>query len=298
MIPLSQTLPKISIVTPCFNHVAFIEDTIKSVLDQNYPNLEYIVIDGGSRDGCPDVIKKYASKLKYWVSEPDKGQYDAINKGFAHATGDILAWLNSDDVYLPGALSLVGELFGSFPEVEWLTSLFPLCLDARGRAVSCRAVTGYSRAGFMRGENLPHGDWHARECIQQESTFWRRSLWQRTGAGVDDKYQYAGDFELWARFFKANAELYGVPAPMAGFRHHQLQKTDVFIGEYLVEAQEALQRHGGKPFSPWETTVLSKLAKFQRSIAKRYERKLRDNAPIKTCVRTGREGVWTIVKRT
>ena len=103
--------PKISIVTPSFNQAEFLEQTICSVLNQNYPNLEYIIIDGGSTDGSVEIIKKYADKFTYWVSEKDNGQYDAINKGFSHTTGDIMGWINSSDIYYPWTLSMIAEIF-------------------------------------------------------------------------------------------------------------------------------------------------------------------------------------------
>src|SRR6266513_4869973 len=112
--------PRISIITPSFNQAQFLEETILSVLNQRYPNLEYIVIDGGSTDGCVDVIKRYEDRLAFWVSEPDRGQPHAINKGLAKATGEIVAFINSDDVYLPGALSTVASHFIESPERGWL----------------------------------------------------------------------------------------------------------------------------------------------------------------------------------
>jgi len=110
-------LPKVSIITPSFNQGQFLEASIRSVLEQDYPNLEYIVVDGGSKDNSVEVIKKYADRLAWWVSEKDKGHADALNKGFSHATGEILAWLNSDDMYFPGAVSEAVAVLQSHPEV-------------------------------------------------------------------------------------------------------------------------------------------------------------------------------------
>ena len=112
---MSRLSPTISIVTPSYNQAQFIEDTIQSVLGQGYPNLEYVVIDGGSTDGSVDIIRRYAERLKYWTSERDGGQYDAINRGFAHTTGEIMAWLNSDDKYTPWAFSIVGRRVQPLP---------------------------------------------------------------------------------------------------------------------------------------------------------------------------------------
>lgn len=286
--------PKISIVTPSLNHAPFIEETLRTVLGQNYPALEYIVMDGGSTDGTVEIIRQYENQIARWNSEPDRGQYDAINKGLAMSSGEIMGWLNSDDIYLPKALAVVGEIFDAFPKVEWITSLFPLCIDAEGRPVHCRSVSGYSRKGFLRGENLPGGSWHAREAIQQESTFWRRSLWERAGGFIDPKMQLAGDFDLWCRFFKADAILTGVPVPLAGFRFHPSQKTDRFMSEYLKEARESLLRHGGREFSGLESWRLRKLGKLSRIFSSRYEQALRGGDRVQICVHKGRNGGWEL----
>ena len=244
--PSPAALPRISVVTPSFNQGRFLGETIRSVLDQGYPHLEYVVIDGGSTDDSVDVIRSHEAQLASWVSEKDAGQYDAINKGFARTTGEVMAWLNSDDKYTPWALQVVGEIFAQLPQVQWLTTLLPLHWDARGLPIRCRPVRGYSREAFFRGENLPREGASGGYFIQQESTFWRRSLWEKAGGSIDASLQLAGDFELWARFFNY-ADLCGVELPLGGFRIHGDQKTAHRMKTYVDEALLALRRHGGRP---------------------------------------------------
>ena len=133
-------MPRISLVTPSFNQGRFLAETMDSVLGQHYPDLEYVVVDGGSTDNSVDVIRAREGQLASWVSEKDAGQYDAINKGFAKTTGEVMAWLNSDDKYTPWALHVVGEVFAQLPEVQWLTTLLPLHWDERGLPTKCKPV--------------------------------------------------------------------------------------------------------------------------------------------------------------
>jgi glycosyltransferase involved in cell wall biosynthesis len=234
---------KISLVTPSLNQAVFLEQALLSVLDQRHPDLEYVVMDGGSTDGSVEIIRRHADRLAHWESEPDTGQYDALGRGFAMTTGEIMGWLNSDDKLTPWALSVVDEIFTLYPQVEWITTLCHLGWDAEGRAVGCTMVKGFCREAFLRGAFLPGGKAHARWFIQQESTFWRRSLWEKTGGKFDTSLRLAGDFELWARFFE-HAPLHGVATPLGGARFHAGQRSKLAWNEYQAECESVLTRYG------------------------------------------------------
>jgi glycosyltransferase involved in cell wall biosynthesis len=218
--------PKISIITPNYNQVEFIEETILSVLGQNYQNLEYIIIDGGSTDGSVDIIKKYEKDLTYWVSEPDAGLYYALQKGFSKATGEILGWINSDDKLHPNALNVIADVFGSFGEVNWLTG----CLtgyDEKGRTIAVLSPRKWSKYHFYL---------HDYKWIQQESTFWRRSLWNKAGAQLNVNIKYAADFELWLRFFRYE-KLYTIQTILGGFRLRSNQISVLHREKYIKEVE-------------------------------------------------------------
>ena len=202
--------PRISLVTPVKNGVEYIEEAIRSVICQGYPNLEYIIVDGGSTDGTVDIIRKYSRNLAWWVSEPDNGMYDALNKGFARSSGEIMGWLSATDMLHVGSLFVVASVFMRFPEVEWITGI-PTNFNEWGMTVRVHRLPRWSRARFLIGAN---------RYIQQESTFWRRSLWERAGGRLDASLKMAGDFELWVRFFR-HAQLYSVNALIGGFRMHR-----------------------------------------------------------------------------
>jgi len=245
---------KISIVTPSYNQVSFLQETIDSVLSQQDSNCEYVIIDGGSTDGSVDLIKQHARWLTYWISEPDQGHYDAINKGFSHTTGDIMGWINSDDKYTPWAFSVVRDIFTQFPEIQWLSTVQALGWNVKGQATSINFSGGFNRTSFLKGGNLPTRGSFQRRFIQQESTFWRRSLWEQAGGRLDDTLRLAADFELWARFYR-QSELYGVLAPLGGFRSHGNQRSVLHADQYLAEAELVLKRHGGGP-CPWPEAIL------------------------------------------
>jgi len=285
---------RLSIVTPSFNQGRFLGEAIQSVLAQRVAELELAVIDGGSTDDSPAILERYRAQLVYACSEPDAGQYDAINKGFARTTGEIMGWLNSDDKYTPWALSIVAEIFETFPQIEWLTTLFPMRWDARGRVVRCSARTGFSRAGFMTGETLPTGRWYAPGWLQQESTFWRRTLWERAGGQLDTRWKIAADFELWMRFHQ-HAELYAVDTPLGGFRQHGDQRTTRQREEYQREAREILEAAGGSLPGYWRSSIRSAAARLCPESLRPIAAKLGLLHPCKLCLRKRDETGWRIV---
>ena len=246
----------VSVVTVCLNSEKYLEQTIQSVINQTYDNIEYIIIDGGSTDKTLDIIRKYENRITRWISEPDKGMYDALNKGFADSTGEIMAWLNSDDMLTPWALSTAVDIFQSLPGVEWITSLFPIQWDAQNRAISCSKLEGFNRDAFLRGRNLPGYNFFGKSWIQQESTFWKRTLWEKAGGYVNSSLDLAGDFELWMRFFE-RSNLFGVPVPLGGFRCHPDQKTRAQMDVYLKEAEKILRSRGRNVFSLIEIFLTS-----------------------------------------
>jgi hypothetical protein len=193
-----------------------------------------------------------------------------------------MCWLNSDDKHMPWTLQVVSDVFTRFPQVEWLTTLFPTALGEDGNPSNLRAVEGYNRNAFERGANLPGRAWVAEEFIQQEATFWRRSLWDRCGGTLDLTLKHAADFELWARFFAKGADLHGVLVPLGGFRQHSTQKTALILEEYCREAEAVLRRNGGRPFNRWETYWLRKTRALMEHFKRKYWRRLtqKERCPI------------------
>jgi glycosyltransferase involved in cell wall biosynthesis len=222
---------RITLVTPCLNAVETIEECIRSVVDQDYPDLEYVVMDGGSQDGTCEVIRRFENRLAGWTSEPDRGLPHALNKGFARTTGDVMGWINADDVLQHGSLRLLAELFGSFEDVEWVTAQ-PSHLSPVGAAVASYPPRRWSRLGFLTGEH---------RYVQQESTFWRRSLWERSGARFDESYTLAFDFELWARMFR-HAPLHSTWGLLGAFRFRSEQRSRVGRSVYEAEVDRAIER--------------------------------------------------------
>jgi glycosyltransferase involved in cell wall biosynthesis len=231
------TWPKISIVTPSFNQGKYLESAINSVLSQGYPSLEYIIIDGGSTDNSLGIIKKYSPYLHFWCSKVDDGQYFAVNEGFTKASGDIFAWLNSDDMYCMDTFKTVGAIFSHFPNLAWLTTLKQLVFDRHGQCKSVKCIPGFSRQAFLDGLYFTR-KFSGLGFIQQESTFWRRELWEKVG-GIRTKFSLAGDFDLWTRFF-VYEDLYGVDHPLGCFRVHS-ENRSLQMKTYIREAEQSLE---------------------------------------------------------
>ena len=227
-----MSFPKITISTPSFNQGAFLEQAILSVLNQNYPNLEYIIMDGGSTDQSVDVIKKYEKQLAFWASEPDNGMYDAIQKGFDKSSGDIMAWINSDDTLAIKSLYTVAQIFSDYPQIEWLNGI-PNQMDEDGRLVGVGALPQWNKYRYLQKDF---------KYIQQEGLFWRRSLWEKAGGYIDTNVKLAADLELWSRFF-AHAELYYLNSILGTYRvRSKNQKSLEQLDEYNTEAINILQK--------------------------------------------------------
>jgi glycosyltransferase involved in cell wall biosynthesis len=218
IINLSQT-PKISIVTPSFKQAQFIERTIKSVLDQTYSNLEYYIQDGDSGDGTKEILEKYASALTGWESRPDSGQSNAINLAFAKTTGDIMAWLNSDDILLPGALAYIAEYFNQHPEIDVVYG-HRILIDENDQQIGRWIMPAHNN------EILSWADY-----IPQETLFWRRHIWDRAGGKIDESFRFAMDWDLLVRFRNAGARFACLPRFLGGFRIHSSQKTSAEISD-------------------------------------------------------------------
>ena len=219
---------KISIVTPSYNQALYLESCIESVINQKCQDLEYIIVDGGSNDGSRKILQKYRSAFKHLLIEDDDGHADALNKGFNLATGEIMAWLNSDDMYTPWALTCVSEIFKKYPHIHWIQGLHGFW-NKKGH------LTGVNRRYINKYDYLL-GDYM---WIQQESTFWRRSLWEKAGSFINTDYRYMVDGELWTRFFE-HAELYNVESLLSGYRIHDSNRASAHRLAVEQEMQMAI----------------------------------------------------------
>lgn len=229
-------LPKISIVTPSFNQARFLERTITSILDQGYANLEYIIIDGGSTDGSVDIIRKYSSRLAHWVSEPDRGQSDAINKGLRRASGDWLAWQNSDDVYYPGAFASLARAAAAHPRVHFITGDMAT-IDPEDRRLH---EHHYVRPtyGAVRAEGM---------IIASQAAFWRRGVHETIGY-ISETLTCAFDYEWFLRITQ-RFDAWHVPEIWGGLRIHDATKSTQLADRFTPEGDIVRLAH---PFAEWK----------------------------------------------
>jgi len=225
-----------SIVTPSYNQAPYIEETIRSVLAQDTPQIEYLIVDGGSTDGTVEIIKKYEDKLTWWASETDRGQTDAINKGFARAKGEILAWINSDDTYEPGAVAAAVKYLQDHPNVGMI---YGDCnyINETG------AVIGKFHSAQTNYRLLRRGYTH----IPQQTMFFRAELWKQLGP-LDPSFYFAMDYDLWTRIAR-RTEIRYVPQTWANFRLHTSGKSIIADDRCWPEMLRVHYRDGGSPFS-------------------------------------------------
>ena len=205
--------PTISIVTPSYEQGRYLERTIYSVLNQHYPQLEYVVQDGGSSDETRQVLEHFGDSLSYWASESDDGQADAINRGFAHTSGEIMAYLNSDDLLLPGSLAYVASYFATHPTVDAVYG-HRVLIDENDAQIGVWVLPRHD------SKTLTYADY-----IPQETLFWRRELWERAGGRIDTSFKFAVDWDLLLRFREAGAHIVRLPRFLGAFRVHDEQKT-------------------------------------------------------------------------
>jgi len=236
-LPGGACWPKISVVTPTYNQGAYIEQTILSLINQNYPNLELIVIDGGSTDSTVQLIRKYEHCIAYWVSEKDTGQSNAINKGMAKATGDILTWLNSDDMLAQGALASVAMAF----HTSGADMVAGICqLHANGNIYD-QHLTSCEDGPLLLPELLDlENSWMQGQFFYQPEVFFSRNLWQKAGGYVNEDLYYSMDYELWLRMAKVGANLKVIGRPIAIYRVHEEQKT-FETGKFLPELKSVAE---------------------------------------------------------
>jgi glycosyltransferase involved in cell wall biosynthesis len=237
--------PTISIVTPSLNQAEFLEQTIESVLGQNYPSLEYVVQDGGSDDGSREILERYSGRLHHWESARDgdqpRGQAANVNRGFARTSGEVMAYLNSDDLLLPGALDHVARYLCNHPEVDAVYG-HRVLIDDEGMEIGRQVIPRHSDRVLAWADFVP-----------QETLFWRRAAWERAGATMDESFRYALDWDLLVRLREAGARMVRLPRFLGAFRVHGAQKTSTLAPTVGIEEMGRIRKRlHGRPVSQAE----------------------------------------------
>jgi len=229
-----EDAPRISVVVPSLNYAQYLSATLASILEQDYPELELIVCDGGSEDGTLEILRREQERLAEVHAGPDAGQAEAINRGLDDSSGEILAWVNADDLLLPGTLARVGRYFAEHPEVDMVYGNRVL-IDEQGRDVGVWVTPAHSDDSLQWFDFIP-----------QETAFWRRSIWETVG-GIDCGFEYGFDWELFLRFQRAGARIERLPRFLGAFRQHEGQKTRVYQEQALAELEAIRQDFHGRP---------------------------------------------------
>lgn len=259
--------PRISVVTATYNRAEYLEETIVSVLEQNYPDLEYIIIDGGSTDGSVEIIKKYEKHLTYWVSEKDRGQGHALNKGFRKASGDILGWINSDDFYLPGALEEIGRVYRESADTV-----------IAGPVINFNELTGETR--LIRPRNITYQNMFEFGLLNRHNVVWHqpgvflpRKLFEAAG-GIDEQWYYLMDHDLYMRLLKHTGVVYA-EKPLVKFRVHPDAKTYVYGIDFCLERIRLLEKWAKQDEmrNDFKTLFPELFSEAYRHLAGRYERR-------------------------
>jgi glycosyltransferase involved in cell wall biosynthesis len=242
-------LPRLSIVTPSYDQAEYLEETVLSVVNQEYPDVEYIIMDGGSTDGSVDIIRKYQDRLAYWVSEHDDGQADAIYRGFERSTGEVLAWINSDDYYFPGALAAAGAFFRDNPQTELLIGN-SMVVDEQGRIL-------YARRSFpVTFNRLLYWHWG----FSQPATFWRRQPFFESG-GFDTTMRFCFDYDMYLRLLERRPAS-RIDRCLAAFRLHGASKTSLMSDVRSEEDRLLHQRYGRSDKNRLYVTTVRRLYRF------------------------------------